>query len=159
MWTYDVDIYVDVDNHNPRPAQRIYGCVLSCESIYGNPVTMDIFWMCEGTYHQCFIKAVIAALKRMKKPSRICIHGPDAYVLNMIDHNINMWAGSRFASAKGQPIRNAELWQELWELLKLHEYRTVAGEHEYSDWLVTELARRKNAAQPVNARGAAVSGE
>lgn len=139
---YDVDIFVDVSSHSPRASSRIYGCVLSCTSVCGNPITLEIFGKCEGTYHHCFLEALIAALKRMKKKSRICLHGPDQYVLNMIDHNLKTWSENSFMDHKGRPLKDGDTWRELWSVLSQHEYSTDHRSHEYSGWLMGELKRK-----------------
>lgn len=138
---YDVDIYVDISSHAPQKMCRKYGCVLSCVSASGDPVTLEIFGGCEGTGHHCFMQALAAALARMKKGSCLCLHGSDSYILGMIDNHLEGWAGNGFLDARGNPLKNRETWETLWELLKPHDYHVAYGVHEYTEWLRSELAR------------------
>ena len=139
---HDVDIFVDISSHSLRSAPRIYGCVLSCKRLGKAPATLEIFGSCQGTYHHCFLEAIIAALGRMNRPSSICIHGPDDYVLNMIEHNLNKWAENSFRDSKGCPVKDADAWRQAWELLRPHKYCIERGRHEYSDWLTAELKKK-----------------
>ena len=139
---HDVDIFVDISSHSLRSAPRIYGCVLSCKQPGRPPATLEIFGSCQGTYHHCFLAAVIAALRRMKKPSQIHIHGPNDYVLNMIERNLATWAGNGFRDFRGRPVKDADAWKRAWELLRPHKYCIERGRHEYSDWLTGELKKK-----------------
>lgn len=139
---YDVDIYVDISSHVPRNMCRSYGCVLAYTASIGEPVTLEIFGECKGTGHSCFMQAMIAALGRMKKESHICLHGPDDYILNMVDKNLMGWATQGFLGCRGRPLKNRDLWERIWELLKAHDYHVAHGVHEYTEWLRSELARK-----------------
>lgn len=139
---YSVDIFVDTSTHSLRAAHRAYGCILSYKTSGGEPVTLEIFGSCQGTYHHCFLAAIIAALGRMKKPSKICIHGPDDYVLNMIQVNLETWAKNSFRDSKGKTLKDGDNWKQTWELLKPHKYCIARGRHEYSDWLTAELKKK-----------------
>lgn len=139
---YRVDIFADTSSHSLRDAHRAYGCILACRSTGGTPVTLEIFGGCQGTYHHCFLAAIIAALGRMKKNSKIYIHGPDDYVLNMIQMNLETWAKNSFKDSKGKPLKDGDTWKQVWELLKQHEYYIERGRHEYSDWLTAELKKK-----------------
>lgn len=139
---YNVDIFVDISSHSLRSAQRVYGCILSCERPGKIPVTLEVFGNCHGTYHHCFLDAVIAALERMKKNSQICIHGPNDYVLNMIQLNLETWSKNDFRDSRGRAIKDGDAWKRVWELLKPHKYCIARGRHEYSDWLTAELKKK-----------------
>ena len=139
---YRVDIFADTSSHSLRDAPRAYGCILACKSTGGTPVTLEIFGGCQGTYHHCFLAAIIAALRRMNQPSRIYIHGPNDYVLNMIERNLDTWAGNGFRDFKGKPIKDNDAWKQAWELLRPHKYCIQHGRHEYSDWLTEELKKK-----------------
>ena len=139
---YRVDIFADTSSHSLRDAHRAYGCILACKSTGGTPVTLEIFGGCQGTYHHCFLAAIIAALRRMNQPSRIYIHGPNDYVLNMIERNLDTWAGNGFRDFKGKPIKDNDAWKQAWELLRPHKYCIQHGRHEYSDWLTAELKKK-----------------
>ncbi len=81
------------------------------------------------TNNQMELKAVIEALKILKKPSKIIIYTDSVYVKDGITKWIFNWKKNGWRSASKKPIKNIELWQELDELNSKHdvEYKWIKG--------------------------------
>jgi len=81
------------------------------------------------TNNQMELKAVIEALKSLKKPSQIIIYTDSVYVKDGITKWIINWRKNGYRNANKKPIKNLELWQELDSLNSLHqiEYKWIKG--------------------------------
>ena len=136
------DIFLEMSNHSMKTMERQYGYVLQCE-VAGENKTREGFGMATGTYHQVILLALIEAMERFHEPCEICIHSEDAFVLNMMEYNLESWANNEFQTAKGKPVANQEEWMQIWELSKEHLILTEPGEHEYSGWLLSEMKEKE----------------
>ena len=98
----------------------------------------------ETTNNQMEIRAVIEALKIIKKSSQIIIYTDSKYVMDGITKWINGWKKNGWRTADRKPVKNSELWQELDEEVGKHgiEWRWVKGHSgdKYND-IADELAR------------------
>ena len=70
-------------------------------------------FVAETTNNQMEIKAVIEALKTVKKSSSINIYSDSLYVQNGITKWIFTWKKNNWHNANRKPVKNIELWQEL----------------------------------------------
>ena len=98
----------------------------------------------ETTNNQMEIRAVIEALKTIKKPAEIIIYTDSKYVMDGITKWINGWKKNGWRTADRKPVKNSELWHELDEEVGKHriEWRWVKGHsgNKYND-IADELAR------------------
>ena len=98
----------------------------------------------ETTNNQMEIRAVIEALKTIKKPAEIIIYTDSKYVMDGITKWINGWKKNGWRTADRKAVKNSELWQELDSEVSKHkiEWRWVKGHSgdKYND-IADELAR------------------
>ena len=98
----------------------------------------------ETTNNQMEIKAVIEALKLIKKPSAIIINTDSKYVMDGITKWIKSWKKNGWLTADRKAVKNSELWQELDNEVSKHsiEWRWVKGHsgNKYNN-IADELAR------------------
>ena len=72
------------------------------------------------------IYAVIAGLRCLKEKCKVNIYSDSAYTVNAFNqHWIDNWIKSGWKKADGKPVLNAELWQELYSLVRQHEVRFI----------------------------------
>ena len=99
----------------------------------------------ETTNNQMEIKAVIEALKIIKKPHKIIINTDSKYVMDGITKWIKSWKKNGWRTADGKAVKNIELWQELDQEVAKHniEWCWVKGHsgNEYNN-IADELARK-----------------
>lgn len=136
-----VECYVEQSSRAFRKMIRGIGYVLEC-SVNGTPVTVTGFEAVEATGHAAELTAIISSLKRMKKPADITIHTEDVYVVAYIDIIEELAAGG-FRKSDGNPIQNQELWKEFYKLAQPHNLTVAVGSHQYTNWIRSELKRRK----------------
>lgn len=91
------------------------------------------------------LTAVVEALKLVKFPCQIQIYSDSAYVVNaFLQGWIYNWIKKNWKTADGKPVKNKELWEELYNFTKVHqiEFIKVKG-HSDNDFnnRCDELAR------------------
>ena len=91
------------------------------------------------------VTAVIEGLKLLKYPCEVELYSDSAYVVNAFKQGwIYNWVKNNWKTAGKDPVKNQELWQELYQLTKVHqvEFHKVKGhsDNEYNN-RCDELAR------------------
>ena len=136
----EITIYTDgACSGNPGPGG--WGAILMLnenkKEISGgaNPTTNNIMEL----------TAVIEALKLLKRPCKVNIYSDSAYVVNaFVQKWIYGWIKKNWKTASNEPVKNKELWQELYNLTKIHEvtFNKVKGhaDNEFNN-RCDELAR------------------
>ncbi len=91
------------------------------------------------------ITAVLEALKALKFPCEVDLYSDSAYVVNCFNQGwIYNWLKKGWKTASGEPVKNRELWEELYNLTKTHKvtFHKVKGhaDNEFNN-RCDELAR------------------
>ena len=91
------------------------------------------------------LTAVIEGLKLLKFPCKVKLYSDSAYVVNAFEQKwIFGWLKNGWKNASKEPVKNKELWQELYELTKIHEVEFIKvkghSDNEYNN-RCDELAR------------------
>ncbi len=91
------------------------------------------------------LTAVLEALKLLKFPCNVKLYSDSAYVVNAFKQKwINGWLKNGWKNSNKEPVKNRELWEELYNLTKVHhvEFIKVKGhaDNEYNN-RCDELAR------------------
>jgi len=99
----------------------------------------------DTTNNKMELRAVIEALKALKKPSLIKLTTDSKYVLEGITKWLPNWKKRNWKTANKKPVQNVDLWIELDELVALHdiEWHWVKGhsghrENEIADQLANK---------------------
>ena len=72
------------------------------------------------------LTAVIEALKLLKFKCKVSVYSDSAYVVNAFNQKwIYGWMKNGWKNASKEPVKNKELWQELYELTMVHEVNFV----------------------------------
>lgn len=101
----------------------------------------------ETTNNIMEITAVIESLKHLKRPCEVEVYSDSAYVVNAFNNGwIYNWMKNNWKTSGKEPVKNKELWQELYDLTKTHkvEFIKVKGhsDNEFNN-RCDELARRE----------------
>ena len=68
------------------------------------------------------ITAVHEGLKMLKFPCIVKLYSDSAYVVNCFNQGwIYNWMKKGWKTANNEPVKNKELWQELYNLTKIHD--------------------------------------
>ena len=72
------------------------------------------------------ITAVLRALKLLKEKCNVKIYSDSAYVVNAFKQGwIYNWRKNNWKTANKEPVKNKELWEELYELVQNHEVEFI----------------------------------
>tara|TARA_R110002073_G_scaffold229792_4_gene390707 strand:+ start:2678 stop:3124 length:447 start_codon:yes stop_codon:yes gene_type:complete len=135
-----VDIYTDgACSGNPGPGG--WGALMLCngeeKELSGGEA--------ETTNNRMEMLAAIQAFQALKKPTKVRLHTDSTYLKDGITKWIAKWKRNGWRTAAKKPVKNADLWQLLEEVMKPHnvEWHWVKGhsghpENERAD----ELARQ-----------------
>lgn len=135
-----VTIYTDgACSGNPGPGG--WGAILMYN---GNK--KELSGGCKDTTNNIMeITAVIEALKALKFPCEVYLYSDSAYVVNSFNQGwIYNWLKKSWKTASGEPVKNRDLWEELYRLTKTHKvtFHKVKGhaDNEFNN-RCDELAR------------------
>ncbi len=84
----------------------------------------------ETTNNRMEVMAVIVGLKRLKYPCKVDVYSDSAYTVNaFLNGWIYAWKKNGWKKADGKAVLNIDLWEELYELTRVHEvtFHKVAG--------------------------------
>lgn len=92
------------------------------------------------------LTAVVEALKLLKYKCKVKIYSDSAYVVNAFNQKwIYGWLKKGWVNASKEPVKNKEIWQELYNLTKEHEVEFIKvkghSDNEYNN-RCDELARK-----------------
>lgn len=96
------------------------------------------------TNNRMELQAAIGALSALKRPSTIQLHTDSEYLRKGITQYIDKWAANNWRTGN-RAVANADLWQQLWPLVKQHqiEWHWVKGHSgDPLNERVDELARQ-----------------
>ena len=98
----------------------------------------------ETTNNRMEMRAVIEALKVLKRSSKITLHTDSKYVMEGITNWIESWKKNNWRNANRKPVKNSDLWLELDVEVKKHQIKWIwvkghSGNH-YNE-IVDKLAR------------------
>lgn len=136
----EVHIYIGTDSKAPRVQPRKYGYVLAC-TLKGKLETKQGFKETKATYNRATLEAITEAVGRVVKPSEIHIHTENAFILTMLEENLDRWEQNGYVTTKGEPVANRDLWKQLKEKAGEHLLLSEPGKHEYSMWIQEQLKR------------------
>ena len=99
----------------------------------------------ETTNNIMEITAVLEAIKLLKHPCELEIYSDSAYVVNCFNKEwIYNWQKNDWKTSDKKPVKNKELWEELFNLLEQHKYEFIKvkghSDNEYNnrcDYLAT----------------------
>ena len=80
----------------------------------------------ETTNNVMEITAVIEGLKALKRPCNVKVYSDSAYVVNAFEKNwIDSWIKNNWRTSNKEPVKNKELWIELYDLTRIHNVQFI----------------------------------
>lgn len=72
------------------------------------------------------LTAVVEGLKLLKYPCEVELYSDSAYVVNSFNQGwIYNWIKNNWKTASKEPVKNKEIWQELYSLTKIHKVNFI----------------------------------
>jgi ribonuclease HI len=101
------------------------------------------------TNNQMELQAAIEGLAALKRPCKVVLTTDSKYVQQGITQWIHNWEKNGWKTASKDPVKNADLWKRLLELVRKHDvtWQWVKGhsghpENELADTLAVEAMQR-----------------
>lgn len=111
-----VEIFTDgACRGNPGPGG--WGALLR----YGNKEKHLYGGEAETTNNRMELTAVIQALAALRQPCRVELTSDSSYVLKGIQEWLPAWKARGWKTAGKKPVKNADLWRQLEQLIQHHE--------------------------------------
>ena len=74
----------------------------------------------ETTNNQMELKAAILGLSKLKRPCCVTIYSDSKYIVRGMSEWMPSWIRNRWRTREGKPLKNRELWEELYQLSRGH---------------------------------------
>lgn len=123
-----VEIYTDgACKGNPGPGG--WGALLRYQSGQGLREKELYGGESVTTNNRMELTAVIRAIEALKRPCMVTVHTDSVYVQKGISEWIHNWKKRGWKTATKEPVKNADLWQELDGLVNTHkiDWRWIKG--------------------------------
>lgn len=139
----NVNIYIETRIRTLRARRGLYAYLLEFIDSRGYPRTKTGFGELENTTEtRLALTAATEALKRFRKPCAVRVNTECGGVLNALSNGwVWEWKKQDWKNAKGDPVKNGELWKECTGLLENHLYSFETGHHAYKARLQYDLKR------------------
>lgn len=143
---YKVNIYLETSIRGIRKSVGWYGYLLEWIDSKGQLRTLHGF-KCElaVTPNMLALMACCAALNRMNKDSEITVFTDSLYLRECYTQYLQSWKENGWKTAKGEPVKNLILWQQVDRLTGRHVIRFSAEyHHAYKNWMISEIVKRRD---------------
>ncbi len=141
----EVNLYIDTSIRGPKRKVGAYGYVLEYNAAAG-PVTRTKVEKTEyeTTEHQSLCRALLEAIKRINTQCRLNIYTESDYISSVFsNHWLSEWYYNGWQTKKNTPVANAELWEEICEIIRHLDVQVKLKEdHSYKEWLRREVEKQ-----------------
>ena len=145
-----VNIYIDTSIRGPRRDDGACLYIIAYEASNGKVADAgDVLVDKDTTENHLTITGIRAALLRLKFPCHITLYLECSYVAAALQNRWYLeWRYSGWITARGKPVQDALIWQEIERLLYPHTFDVVLKQpHPYREWMDRELMKYKNTAR------------
>lgn len=78
------------------------------------------------TNNRMELRAIIEAMRILKKPCRVSVHSDSALIINAFTRGwIDNWLRKGWKKADKKPVENRDLWEELLQVMQPHDVEWV----------------------------------
>lgn len=140
-----VDIYIDAyHTGHLKKGTGTYSIILEYMTSYNFPVTRDYIGGISGTTkNRVALIALTEALGYIKRPCNLIITINSQYVAQAINSGAWLVWLETNKNAKGQVVKNLDLWQQVYKLLGEHQVELIyKDENPYSYCMRREIQKR-----------------
>lgn len=140
-----VNLYIETDLHGPRRQDGAAMYILETQTSKGTATRDKLIPIPSTTEHHLVLEALEDALRRINQSCQVEIYLSDPYVAGAIDGGlVQQWQIRNWQTARGDPLKDADLWEAISRYLRKHVVTIHAGEyHGYSSWMQGQLKQHK----------------
>ena len=145
---YFVRVFLETSMKGPRRGDGWYGYLLETLTKKEEIRTLhQVVMEKDVTANQLYLKALLAALSRLNQECEVEVYTSSLYLRGSYENHLQGWKESGWRTARREPVKNQELWQEVYELGKKQRIRfSSAYQYEYKSWLCTQIAEQRRKA-------------
>lgn len=136
------NVYVDSTIKNPKRGEGTAMYLLEYVTDKGPATAKEFIHLPDTTEDAIILTALIEALGHFLKKTEIKLFVKSPGVFNAISSGrIQKARIDGFLNAKGQSIKNAELWAIFLSMIPKHSWTITDEDHSYSNWMKDELKK------------------
>ena len=140
---FQVNIYIETSIYGPAVKDGAYGYVIEYKKKSGAIETREDFGsLKETTEKQLSMTALKAALERLTKPCSVLVFIGCKWIQSVCENDwISKWKANNWKTARGQQVKNIELWKDIERLMERHyvEFATSEDKNTFKNWLDEEI--------------------
>lgn len=138
----EVRIYLYSTIKGCRSGSGAYTYILETETSKGTATITKTEKAEDVTSHKSVLIALAVALKRIRQTSYLVIYTDSNYVASNVKNNLARWKRNGWKTARGEPVKHMEEWQEVEQLIHPHSFEFVVGsKHSYYLWMKAEAEK------------------
>lgn len=135
----EVNIYLYSTIRGCKVRSGAYTYILETDTKKGTATISKTEKVEAVTAHKSVLYALAAALKRIRQSSRLVIYTDSHYVAVNTRDCLANWKDNGWKTARGEPVKHLEEWQEIYRLIKDHSFKFVVDSgHSYYQWMKAE---------------------
>ena len=140
---FKVRIFLMTSYKGLRKATGWYIGITEYETAKGSATIETFDQMKDVTANQLALTGLIKALERLNKPCELEIFTDSKYLESALTQGwLKKWQEAGWKTAKGEEVKNADLWRALIEAIAPHSVDIrYQVKTEYSEWQRRELLR------------------
>ena len=78
------------------------------------------------TNNRMELMAVIEGLQALKRPCEVTLYSDSKYLVDMVEGGyLNRWKKNNWMRNKKDPVKNVDLWEKIFQLLKVHDVKMI----------------------------------
>lgn len=110
----------------------------------GTPETRQgMLYAEESTENAMTLELLIEAFSILTKSCSVRVNTRCEHVLNTTQNCwLEQWEKNEWRKANGKPVANAELWQQVYEYMQIHEVLFEEAENSYRNVMQLEIMKR-----------------
>ena len=141
----EVNIYTQTSFKGPRKQDGAVTFILETETGKGPATLQKTLILQNETANRAELRALIEAVKHMRKKCRIKVYTDSRYVAAGYTAGwIKRWKENEWKTTAGKEVKNAEDWKELDQLTEGQELEFNVGQsHQYRQWMKREVEEKK----------------
>ncbi len=140
----EVTIYIETDIKDPRKGPGRFGYVIEFVKD-GKPLTREGFGkMQDATETKLTLTALAEAIGRLTKPCIIKIQTECSALKVGINKGwVFEWQRAGWKTKRGSDVKNADLWQAVFEKASIHALSISDQVNAYKTWLAAEITKHE----------------
>ncbi len=140
-----VNLYIETDLHGPRRQDGIAMYILETQTSRGAVTRDKLIPIPATTEHHLTLEALGDALGRLIKCCQVDVWLTDRYISDAISSGlVQQWQIRDWQTAKGKPVTDADLWQDIAARLREHVVTLHPAEHHgYRSWMQEQIKKTK----------------